>query len=218
MPHPRWPLFDLRIRTPRLELRPDWDEGLAKLADLAAAGIHDPAFMPFTTPWSDAAPDHRARSVFQWSWKHRAELTPEKWSVSFLVTFDGQIVGTQGVLAEHFATLRVVETGSWLGLSYQGLGIGKEMRGAVLRFAFDGLGARAARSGAFENNAASLAVSRALGYEDNGESWQLRRDDPGRILHLQLTRERWEEHRPGYPIEIEGLAPCLPLLVGEPPG
>ena len=42
------------------------------------------------------------------------------------------------------------------------------MRAAVLAFAFDGLGAQVAESSAFLDNAASNAVSRALGYEENG--------------------------------------------------
>lgn len=46
--------------------------------------------------------------------------------------------------------------------------IGKEMRAAVLSLAFDHLGAEVASSGAWEWNATSLGVSRALGYVDNG--------------------------------------------------
>ena len=42
--------------------------------------------------------------------------------------------------------MRTVGTGSWLGRPYQGRGIGKEMRGAVLALAFDGLGAEVAET------------------------------------------------------------------------
>ena len=42
------------------------------------------------------------------------------------------------------------------------------MRAAVLGFAFDGLGAQVAETGAFLDNGASNGVSRALGYEENG--------------------------------------------------
>ena len=40
----------------------------------------------------------------------------------------------------RFAVHRTVDTGSWLGQAFQGRGFGKEMRAAVLGFAFDGLG------------------------------------------------------------------------------
>lgn len=52
MTHPVWPLFDLRVRTPRLELRYIDDEMATELALLATKGIHDADFMPFTMPWS----------------------------------------------------------------------------------------------------------------------------------------------------------------------
>jgi RimJ/RimL family protein N-acetyltransferase len=176
-----WPFFDLRIRTPRLELRPDWDDGLVALGELAAQGIHDPATMPFGQPWSDLpSGGELERSVLQWNWRQRAELTPDKWRLAFVVSVGGRIAGIQGIEAEHFARCRVVETGSWLGREFQGQGVGREMRAAVLHLAFAGLGATEALSGAFHDNAASLAVSRALGYGNNGEHIRLRRSDPDR--------------------------------------
>ena len=79
-------------------------------------------------------------------------------------------IGIQELRATGFATLRTVETGSWLGRAFQGKGIGTEMRAAVLALAFDGLGAEVATSGAIDGNAASRRVSEKLGYEPNGES------------------------------------------------
>jgi RimJ/RimL family protein N-acetyltransferase len=211
----RWPFFDLRIRTPRLELRPDWDEGLAELAEEAALGVHEPGFMPFNHPWTAVEPDERALGVLQWNWRNRGAHTADQWSLNLLVSVDGRVVGTQGVMATNFAKLRVVETGSWIGLRHQGQGIGKEMRAAALHLAFACLDARLAISGAFDDNERSLGVSRALGYEENGEHWQLRGTEevPGRIVDLRLTRERWEQHRPDHPITVENLDPCLPLLI-----
>jgi hypothetical protein len=42
-----WPLFGLKIISPRLELRLVRDEDLPGVIDAALAGIHDPAVMPF---------------------------------------------------------------------------------------------------------------------------------------------------------------------------
>lgn len=210
----RWPLFDLRIRTPRLELRPDWDDGLVELAEEAALGVHDPDTMPFLFPWSAAPPAERARSALQWCWRTRGALTPDRWSLPLLVSFEGHVVGVQEMKATRFATLRVVETGSWIGQRHQGRGIGTEMRVAALHLAFACLGAREARSGAFHDNAASLSVSRGLGYEPNGEQLVLRGTDevPDRVVELRLTRERWEAFRPDVDVTVDGLPPCLPLL------
>jgi RimJ/RimL family protein N-acetyltransferase len=86
------------------------------------------------------------------------------------------------------------------------------MRAAVLYFGFVGLGAERALSGAFDDNRASLGVSRALGYRENGDDVVLRRQSPGRIIHLALTRADWEANRWPDPIAIDGLEACLPLF------
>ena len=52
MAHP-WPLFDLRLRTPRLELRVPADDDLLELAAIARAGLHDPDVHPFLVPWDE---------------------------------------------------------------------------------------------------------------------------------------------------------------------
>jgi len=53
MLHPTWPLFDLEVRTPHISMRYVDDELATQLAELAAVGVHDPATMPFMTPWTD---------------------------------------------------------------------------------------------------------------------------------------------------------------------
>ena len=156
-----WPLFDLVVRTPRLEVRLLRETDLAEFVELIDRGIHDPGTMPFFFPWTDAEPEQRAREAAQWMWRHRATWSPDKWELTGGVFVDGNAVGVQALEAEHFRAVRSVETGSWLGRAHQGQGLGREMREAVLHLAFAGLGAEEALSGAFEDNAASLATSRA---------------------------------------------------------
>jgi RimJ/RimL family protein N-acetyltransferase len=209
MGHPYWPLFDLRIRTPRLELRPPDDEVVVELARIAGQGIHDPETMPFMIPFTDQPSPQLERSSLQYLWRTRAEWVPEKWALPLAVIADGTVVGLQDMNAEGFPTLRTVRTGSWLGRRHQGQGIGKEMRAGVLHLAFEGLGAVAAYSGAWHDNAASLGVSRALGYLDNGEVVEKRRDKPDRMINLKLPREEWQRRDD---IVIENLEPCLELF------
>jgi RimJ/RimL family protein N-acetyltransferase len=121
------------------------------------------------------------------------------------------VVGLQALFATDFAIKRQVNSGSWLGKGLQGQGIGKEMRAAILHLAFDGLGARRATSAAFENNAASLAVSRALGYMENGDDMGAPRGKAMRQIRFLLTRETWGKNR-RHDIEIHGLEPCLPMF------
>ena len=96
----------------------------------------------------------------------------------------------QDIGAENFRAVRSVETGSWLGRAHQGQGIGREMREAVLHLAFAGLGAEEALSGAFEDNAASLATSRAVGLrrERRGQGPAPRRVGPHDPLPLGPRR------------------------------
>ena len=206
-----WPLFGVRVRTPILEIRLPTDDDLPGLVDEIVAGVHDPAIMPFTKEWTDVASPLRERESLQWWWRQRAEWKPGKWIFTGPVFVGGNPIGVQDVGAESFAALRTVETGSWLGLRHQGRGIGKEMRSAVLHLAFAGLGAVEAYSGAWHDNPHSLGVSKALGYEQNGESLALRRGVPERQIRLRLTRDRWEASRRGD-IEVEGLDPCLELF------
>lgn len=126
---------------------------------------------------------------------------------------DGQPVGMQDLGATHFSAVRPVETGSWLRQAHQGQGLGREMREAVLHLAFSGLGAEEALSGAFEDNLSSLATSRAVGYEENGEARGHRRNGAGRTIRFRLGREAWEERRRAD-IEIIGLEKCLHMFVG----
>lgn len=207
MAHPYWPLFDLVIRTPRLEVRYPDDALLVELAALAAKGIHGPDEMPFYSPWTRAEPPDLERSSLKFWWGQRARWSSTSWTFAGAVIVDGQPVGAQDLTGEHFAVTKTVKTGSWLGRASQGKGIGKEMRAAVLHLAFAGLGAERALSGAFEDNRASIAVSRALGYVENGDEIHDREGRPARIIGFKLTREDWERSR-REDVEIIGLDVC----------
>lgn len=210
-----WPLYGLRLRTPRLELRlPDLDD-LGALADVAAAGVHDPAAQPFVVPWTDTDPATRARNVLQWHWHLLSRWSPQDWSLQLVTVADGAVIGTQGIDARGFATLREVGTGSWLGLAHHGQGYGTEMRAAILHLAFAGLNAGCATSEAFADNAASYAVSRKLGYVENGVDRHVVRDVAVEGRRLRLDRDGWAAAR-SVPVTIEGLEPCLAMFGLEP--
>jgi RimJ/RimL family protein N-acetyltransferase len=206
-----WPLFGLRVRCADVELRVPDEADLAALADIARVGIHDPAVMPFSFPWTDAAPDDRARGVLQYQWSKWAAWKPESWTLELAVVRAGVVVGLQALMAEQFAARRSVITGSYLGLAHQRQGTGKLMRSAVLHLAFAGLGAHEARSAALAGNDASSGVSRALGYVEDGTDTHSPRGVGVTATRYLLTRERWEQSaRPA--VEIAGLEPCVGLF------
>ncbi|MFF7343210.1 GNAT family N-acetyltransferase [Streptomyces antimycoticus] len=206
-----WPLYGLRLRTPRLELRLPDIPLLDELAAVAADGVHDPAEMPFSIPWTDAPPEERGRSSFQHLLGTIAEWRPEKWTLSLAVLYEGAAIGRQDLFATEFAVTREAETGSWLGATHQGKGLGTEMRAAVAHLAFEGLGALSLTSGAMVENGRSLGVSRRLGYRPDGLSMVAVRGEARTIQRLRLDRAAWEEHRT-TPVEMAGLEPCRPLF------
>jgi RimJ/RimL family protein N-acetyltransferase len=69
-------------------------------------------------------------------------------------------------------------------------------------------------SEAFDDNHASLAVSRKLGYVPDGTQILARRDKPATNVRLLLMPDAFV--RPDWRLTVSGLEPCLPLLVGTP--
>ncbi len=202
-----WPLFGLRIRSERLVLRLPTDDDLVRLIDVALAGIHPPDEMPFGVAWSTVAGPAFEHGFLQHHWGLRASWTPDAWQLNLIIELDGQPIGSQSVHATRFATMRTVDTGSWLGRAYQGQGYGREMRAAVLAFAFDGLGAKVALTEAFLDNLASAGVSRSLGYEENGRGALAPEGVARETQRFRMTLEGWRS-RPRPPVAIGGLEAC----------
>ena len=211
MGHPTWPLFDLEVRTPRLTLRYIDDELGVRLIDLASQGIHDPAWMPFSIPWTDAESPQFEWQSMQYYWRGRAELTATNWDLPLAVLVDDEVVGASGLGARDFGVLRQFTTGSWLGTAFQGRGLGKELRLATLTLGFDGLGADLATTSAYDDNGPSLGVTRALGYQFEGRTRERRRDGVGEQLRFRMTRSHFDTIRRDD-IRLAGVAPVLPLL------
>lgn len=207
-----WPLFGLRITTPRLELRLPTDDDLAELIEVSQRGIHDPAAMPFGVPWTDVPSPRFEWESLQHHWSGRVNLSPASWRLGFGVRCEGELVGIQSIHADDFPRLRTAETGSWLGRSHHGRGIGTEMRRAVVHFGFEALGALAITSSAFVDNPASQKVSLAVGYEPNGIQFNPKRGERGEQIRFLLTRERWLATRTDLPFTVTGWDPCRAQL------
>jgi RimJ/RimL family protein N-acetyltransferase len=212
-----WLLFGLRTTTPRLELRIPNDADLAALVTTAKAGVHDPDTMPFLVPWTDLASPEFERSALQYHWRARSHFSVSAWDLGFVAVLDGEVIGMQGLHAKDFVTLRSIETGSWLGLGWQGRGIGKEMRAAIVRFAFDYLRAEEITSGAMSDNISSQRVSAAIGYEPNGMNTIIRRGQRETSFRYRLTRERWEATQrddlgTNIPISVTGFEECRDMI------
>lgn len=198
------PMLGLRIGAGPLELRGITDDLLVGLCGLAVEGIHDPAEMPFYVPWTDAPPEELARNTAAYHWRARAQFSPETWGLHLAVLWEGELIGTQAFETTDYLVTRTGETGSWLGRTFQGRGIGTLMRQTICAFAFDHLDAAEVTSAAFVDNPRSLAVSRKVGYRDAGVRRLQRR--PGELaLNQRLALAPADLVRGPHPLEVHGL-------------
>jgi RimJ/RimL family protein N-acetyltransferase len=209
-----WPPYALRIRTPRLCLRlPDLSE-LAAFADLAGRGVHHPSERPFLTPWTEGTFEDRAKSVLRDHWSQLSGWEPTDWRLGLGVFLrNDEPTGMVTLRARDFDVLREVTTSSWLGLGYQGDGVGTEARVGLLAFAFDHLGASDATTEVFPDNHASQGVSRKLGYQPDGISRDTRGPEALVSDRLRLTASRWAgvDH---VPVAVEGLDAARSMFLG----
>lgn len=208
-----YPLLDVRVSTPMLELRGATDELLDQLAEVVRTGktLADPA--PYDDPISFYEPDPDLR-VAKWLraiWRGRGKVEADAWRLYFVVMVDGQPVGMQDLIGVSFSTFGTVTSFSWVSADHRRRGLGHEMREAILHLAFDSLGAKEASSDAFVDNRGSNTISRDLGYEPNGSDWATRHGEPTLLNRWRLTRDMWEQHRRDD-VRIHNVEACLALL------
>lgn len=200
-----YPPFALSITCGPLAIRAIRDEDIPPLIDLALDGIHAPDEMPFSFPWTQAPRDQLPFNTAAHYWSGRAEMTPERWRLTCVVRHDDEVVGCQDLFTQFdYRKVRSVETGSWLGLRFHGRGIGTLMRQTMCAFAFDHLGAEEITSAAFVDNPASNAVSRKVGYRDQGATRQPRGEGWAGLNHFTLAPA--DLVRPPYPVDVSGAA------------
>jgi RimJ/RimL family protein N-acetyltransferase len=200
--HPYWPVFDIRLGTADLDLRPMTESDQSALAELLPDDVE---LDPSATTYPGQDPRTSRGTVLQQSyWKNYGTWSADAWRLNFVVFRRGELIGAQELEGNDFARLRTLDSSSFLAESARGLGLGKQMRRAVLALGFGPLEAEAAVTEAWHDNHASLGVSRALGYRPNGESFHRRGDGTDTMVHLRLTRADWLAGGHADGVEISG--------------
>ncbi|MGH3166959.1 MAG: GNAT family N-acetyltransferase [Trebonia sp.] len=197
------PVLGLRITAGPIELRGITDDMIIPLAGLVIEGIHAPGEMPFLSSWELGPPEKMPRIIAQREWKRRAGFSPASWTADLGVFWNGELVGEQSIFATDYLITRTAETGSWLSRRAQGSGIGTVMRQVVCAFAFDYLDAAYLTSIAFTDNAASRAVSRKVGYTENGIESLARMGKP--VMGQRFLLEPGRLVRYEHPVTVVGL-------------
>lgn len=212
------PLYGLRLRTDRLELRWPDEEELVALGRLAETGVHEPDEMPFVVPWTDDIGQPGFVEEFvDYHLGLRDSWQPQNWQLELGVWAADELIGVQAIVGREFTATGELATGSWLAQAFQGQGYGTEMRAAILELAFHGLGASTAVSKVLDGAQASLRVAQKLGYVQDGEEWIQVRGERRLDRHMRLTRDRWTDQE-RTSVRISGLEACFPLfgLKGPP--
>ncbi len=192
-----WPLHSLVLTTPSLVLRGMTETDAVALAAVVPDDLEADPRLAHVSPAAD---------VLQAYWRNAGTWQPTGWVLPFVVMHDGVPIGVQGLEGKDFAVRRTVDTHSWLVAGARGRGLGKQMRAAVLTLAFSHLDAAFAVTEAWSDNAASLGVSRSLGYVDNGVDVH---PGPRLMQRMLLDRAAWTSP---VPVSVSGVDDCLPLF------
>lgn len=204
-----FPPLGLRVTAGPLELRGIGEPEVLALLDLARRGVVPPGQPPLVLPWTMVPAEEMPLNYLQWWWRSMATWTSDSWELNLCVLWRGEVVGVQGVIARDYPVLRCGETGSWLGLRFQGQGIGTAMRRAMCALLFDHLGFEFIISRALSGNVASLRVSEKLGYRATGSILETTGGQKVLAQRLLLTREEFVR---GPEISLQGVRPVRRML------
>ena len=179
------------------------DVELGWLANAAYGNVLAVEEKEYMGPWTQLPDGEFQRSFLQHHWGVLAAWKLEDWTLGLSVFPRGAElpVGVMAIGAKDFALAKSVSTGSWLLREWQGRGLGKQMRTAVLHLAFHGLGATEARSSASLLNQSSRGVSRALGYHEDGNTYNVLHGH--RVEEVRLCCLR-QDFQPVCEVEVEG--------------
>lgn len=197
-----FPAFQLRLHCGPVTLRAVRESDVATIVELASEGIHAADARPFLLAWNLAPAGDLPTNTLQHYWSLWSTFSRDDWNLPLAVERDGELVGVQNLIGHDFATTRVGNSGSWLGLRHHGRGTGTLMRQMIVAFAFDELGAVEMRSGAWHDNPASRRVSAKVGYVDNGHAIRSREGEATREDQFVVTPHTFR--RPGHALQVHG--------------
>ena len=199
-----WPPYGLVVEAGDLRMTALREADVPEVLDVVAGGIHDPSWTPFLFPWTDAPAEEMPANYLRFYASTLTRTVDGDVSLELVVRRNGRVIGMQGMNGPDVAGTRRVETGSWLGLPFQGQGLGTRMRRMMCALAFDGLGLDAVTSSAWEDNAASRRVSEKVGYRETGRGQAERRGVPTGEVFFELRPEGFVHG--DEPVRIMGAA------------
>lgn len=204
-----FPVMGLSIRTDRVELRLPTDKEIDTLAHKNISEVLTPDTQHFFRhTWNTLPSPELERQFIQHNWHTRASWQPDDWTLGMFVFLDNDPIGVIDITGREFSRSRTVVSGSWILPEYRGKGLGREIRAAIIGFAFSKLEAAECRSAADPDNVPSNKVSLSLGYVQDGTESVFGPSDGNRYL---LTRANWKDD---VEIQVAGFEECKDMFFG----
>ena len=192
------------------------DDDLVGLVDAIRSGIVGTEPYPFATSWAIDAEPQRTWNTLAFHWGCRTGISGDSFKLPLVAVHDGAVIGSQSIGADDFKALRTVNTGSWIATPWQGRGFAREMRSAVLTFAFEHLGATVATSNARRTTDRSIKVSTGLGYRESGRAPFRFGDEIGEAVRLRLDVADWRRLDERPLVRVDGWHHCAPMFDAGP--
>lgn len=210
--HRDWLCLTCGVSTPRLVLRSVTDE--LRNSQVAARGIHDPAALPFSEPWT-AVEAQSCCATSQRPLRYLCVAEPknhEQWPLNLAAHDENeQLTGSCSLESEHVPIRRTAPTRSWIGRQFQGRRLGREMCRAAPHPTFVGPARCTCATRAWHDNTASLSLTRSLPYTEERADEEQRRDPTRHHAGVFDGPPRWQTVRRND-IDLTGIEPTLDLL------
>lgn len=185
-------LFNISIKTSRLNLRVPKDKEFEQLGQVVSDGIQKPDEPHFQSEGLyNKTPEEGTKGLKEFVEGHINNWSKEDWQLPFAIFYEDRPIGLITMYSKQFPITRGFGASYWIGLPYQGKGLGTEALNAILTLGFDGLSAREAYCGTWSDNIASLRMMEKLGFVFNGEYWMNRNGEAVKDRRMRLPKESW---------------------------
>ena len=104
-----WPPFALHLQSDDMELSPVREADIPELAEIARGGVRRDGIEAFLVNWDSGTDEQVARSLAQYHWSTRANLTADEWTIEFTDRVNGRAIGIEGVNGHRFPLTRTVD-------------------------------------------------------------------------------------------------------------
>src|SRR5579863_7202395 len=136
-------LYNVKIITPRLVMRVPNEKGIKELAEVLTNGIQkegQPHFMEDNLYGKSL--DENIKGLQEFVEKSIQEWNKDDWHIPFAIFSEEKPIGLVTMFSHNFPITQGFGVSYWIGLSYQGKGLGTEAFQGILSFGFNGLNAR----------------------------------------------------------------------------